>query len=106
MQIKHVPACTIKINHYIILQNGEAYLTTLERETQEKTLLLGRSVKFLKSLGRLDASEVARVPKPDPVRLFSMYSALGCMGYSAIIKVLLFYFIDSYLLTARSCQCR
>ena len=50
------------------LQIGEAYLTDMTRELQQKSQLLESSISFMKSLESPD-NTMSLPPKPDPVRV-------------------------------------
>ena len=49
------------------LQTGEAYLTDMTRELQQKSQLLETSISVMKSLESAD-NTIPLLPKPDPVR--------------------------------------
>ena len=49
------------------LQTGEAYLTDMTRELQQKSQLLEASISVMKSLESAD-NTIPLMPKPDPVR--------------------------------------
>lgn len=49
----------------MVLQTGEAYLTDMRREVQQKSQLLESSLSLVKSL---EGSDTPTLPTPDPVR--------------------------------------
>ena len=57
----------MKLFTAVNLQTGEAYLTDMTRELQQKSQLLESSISVMKSLESAD-NTIPLLPKPDPVR--------------------------------------
>lgn len=63
-----LPFLALLTIYTMVLQTGEAYLTDMRREVQQKSQLLESSLSLVKSLEGSDTT-TPTLPTPDPVRV-------------------------------------